>query len=94
MNQNKDIRLFGAARCHKTQWYMDFFRSKNLPFTFLDVEKNEEAAEALRNLYESRKLHFPTILLGEKKLRNPQIVELEKWLIKKEILQPKNDAKA
>ena len=87
MTENKaNIRVYGTARCHKTQFYMDFFRTKNLPFTFLDVEENEDFAEELRGLYENQKLNFPTILLNNKKLRNPRTAELEKWLIKKELL--------
>lgn len=81
----EEIRLYGAARCHKTQFYMDFFQNKKLDFTFLDVEESEEAAEELSNLYENRKLNFPTILIKDKKLRNPRTEEIEKWLAKKAI---------
>lgn len=80
----KDIQLYGAARCHKTQHYMNFFREKNILFTFFDVEENEAFAEALRNLYENRKLNFPTIVIKGKKLRNPNDNELLKWLAKKQ----------
>lgn len=84
MNFSKtDIELFGAARCHKTQHYMEFFREKNIPFTFYDVEENEDYAEKLRSLYENRKLNFPTIMIKDKKLRNPNDNELLKWLLKK-----------
>lgn len=79
----KEIQLYGAARCHKTQHYMKFFREKNILFTFFDVEEKEEYAEALRNLYENRKLNFPTIMIKGKKLRNPDDNELLKWLEKK-----------
>jgi arsenate reductase-like glutaredoxin family protein len=82
---NKDLRLYGAARCHKTQFYLEFLKSKDLEFQFLDVEENQQAAEELRSLYNTGKLNFPTILLKGKKLRNPTIPELEKWLIKKDI---------
>lgn len=81
----EEIRLYGAARCHKTQFYMTFFQNKNLDFTFLDVEESNANAEELRNLYENRKLNFPTILIKDKKLRNPRTTELEKWLAKKGI---------
>ena len=39
----------------------------------------KEAAEELRSLYETGKLNFPTILVNEKKLRNPTDKELIKW---------------
>ena len=48
----------------------------------MDVEKNKDHAEELRNLYENRKLNFPTITIGKKKLRNPYKEELVKWLNK------------
>ena len=80
----KDIQLYGAARCHKTQHYLNFFQEKNILFTFFDVEEDEAYAEALRNLYENRRLNFPTIMIKNKKLRNPNDNELLKWLSKKQ----------
>ncbi|WP_299111678.1 glutaredoxin family protein [uncultured Winogradskyella sp.] len=76
------IKLYGAQRCHKTQYYQVFFNEKGLTFSFLDVEKYANYAEELRQLYENRKLNFPTILIGSKKLRNPSDKELNKWLNK------------
>jgi len=49
-----------------------------LPYQLLDVEENKHHAEELRNLYENRKLNFPTITIGKKKLRNPYKEDLEK----------------
>ena len=80
----KDIQLFGAARCHNVQHYMDFFQKKNIHFIFFDVEENENYAEMLRNLYENRRLNFPTIMIKDKKLRNPDDNELLKWLEKRD----------
>ena len=77
-----DIKLYGAERCHKTQYYIDYFRENNIPIIFLDVEINEENAEGLRNLYGSQKLNFPTITIGDNRLRNPSTKEIEKWLTK------------
>lgn len=74
------IILFGAQRCHKTQFYQSYFKDKNLDFEFFDVEKDEMAASRLRSLYTTGKLNFPTILVGEKRLRNPRIKDLEKRL--------------
>ncbi|WP_299364478.1 glutaredoxin domain-containing protein [Winogradskyella sp.] len=78
------IKLYGAERCHKTKHYQTFFDKQNLEYLFLDVEADNEFAEELRNLYENRKLNFPTITIGEKKLRNPSDKELLKWLKKLE----------
>jgi predicted GNAT family acetyltransferase/glutaredoxin len=76
------IKLYGASGCHKTHYYQLLLDKTKLPYQFLDVEKNEEFAEKLRGLYENRKLNFPTITIGEKKLRNPYKEELEIWLNK------------
>lgn len=76
------IRLFGAERCHKTRHYKVCLNNHDVDFEFLDVEKNKDYAEELRNLYENRKLNFPTITIGEKKLRNPSDKDLIKWLNK------------
>lgn len=79
---NTIIKLFGAERCHKTQYYKTFFETRNLEYTFLDVEENDGYAEELRSLYENRKLNFPTITIDKKKLRNPLDKDLIKWLNK------------
>ncbi|PKH49402.1 NrdH-redoxin [Tenacibaculum sp. Bg11-29] len=76
------IKLYGAERCHKTQYYKIFFKTRNLDYAFLDVALNESFAEELKNLYENRKLNFPTITIGKKRLRNPTDKELNKWIEK------------
>lgn len=76
------IKLYGAERCHKSQYYKKYLEKLNLNYEFLDVELNEANAEALRNLYENRKLNFPTIMIGDKKLRNPSDADLKKWIEK------------
>ncbi|EDP71739.1 hypothetical protein FBALC1_04607 [Flavobacteriales bacterium ALC-1] len=79
---NSKIKLYGAERCHKTQYYKDLLNQKELDFSFLDVEENNEYVEELRNLYENKRLNFPTITIGLKKLRNPSNKDLNKWLDK------------
>ncbi len=74
------INLYGAERCHKTQYYKTFLETRNLNYIFLDVEENKRDAEELRNLYKNRKLNFPTITINDKKLRNPSDEELQKWI--------------
>lgn len=82
MSQSPIIKLYGTKDCHKTQYYQNVLEKTSLPFQFLDVEVRKEQAEELRNLYENRKLNFPTITIGKKKLRNPNKEELIKWLNK------------
>jgi arsenate reductase-like glutaredoxin family protein len=74
-----NIKLFGTKDCHKTQYYKTWLETRNLDYVFLDVKHIKEAAEELRSLYETGKLNFPTILVNEKKLRNPTEEELIKW---------------
>ncbi|WP_046756293.1 glutaredoxin family protein [Kordia jejudonensis] len=82
MKHFPEIKLYGTASCHKTNYYKALLEEKELSYQFLDVRENEAHAEALRNLYENRKLNFPTLTIGHKKLRNPRKEELEKWLQK------------
>ena len=77
-----EIKLYGADRCHKTQFYINFLNETGLQFEFLDVEVNKDHANQLRGLYENNTLNFPTITIGTKKLRNPHTKELQKWLVK------------
>ncbi|MFK7783005.1 glutaredoxin family protein [Psychroserpens sp.] len=81
---NTIIKLYGAERCHKTQHYKMFFDGLSLDFEFFDVEQNVDYAEELRNLYNNRKLNFPTITIDTKTLRNPSDKDLLKWLDKYE----------
>ena len=87
MNNNPTIKLYGTESCHKTHFYQVLLDKTKLPYEFLDVEANEDHAKELRGLYENKRLNFPTITIGTKKLRNPYKEELEKWLNK---LIPKN----
>lgn len=80
MSKVPEVKLYGAARCHKTNYYKELFEEIKQPYQFLDVEENEVFAEELRGLYVNRKLNFPTITIGAKKLRNPYKEELLNWL--------------
>ncbi|MEE9362680.1 MAG: N-acetyltransferase [Cellulophaga sp.] len=82
MNNVPIIKLYGAENCHKTNYYKLLLASKNFNYSFLDVESNIDYAEELQSLYENRKLNFPTITIGTKKLRNPTKEDLNKWLNK------------
>ena len=77
-----ELKLYGTKGCHKTQYYKTFLEARNLSYAFLDVKNNTDFAEELRNLYENRKLNFPTITINEKKLRNPSDKVLQKWIDK------------
>tara|TARA_B100000795_G_C22574263_1_gene351282 strand:- start:417 stop:653 length:237 start_codon:yes stop_codon:yes gene_type:complete len=76
------VKLYGTEKCRKTQYYKTFLETRNIDFVFLDVKNNEECAAELRNLYQNKKLNFPTITLNDKKLRNPSDADLQKWIDK------------
>ena len=76
------VKLFGHKDCHKTMIYQSYLKEKGVPFVFLDVHENEAAADELRSLYQNGKLNFPTIMIGQKKLRNPKFTDIDKWLNK------------
>ena len=76
------IKLYGASGCRKTHYYQFVLDETQLPYQFLDVESNEDHAEELRSLYTNHKLNFPTITIGNKKLRNPRKDDLIKWINK------------
>ena len=75
-----EIILYGAQRCSKTVYYQRLLQAMGISFDFRDVEKSESAAAELINLYETKRLNFPTLMLGKKKLRNPSAEVLKKWL--------------
>ena len=77
-----EIKLYGTERCHKTQYYKSFLNEKGLEYSYFDVVANENHAQELRNLYADKKLNFPTITIGKKKLRNPSEMYLNKWISK------------
>lgn len=74
------IKLYGSILCHKSNYYKAFLEARNLNYVFLDVVESGVYAEELCNLYENRKLNFPTVLIDQKKLRNPSDYELDKWI--------------
>ena len=76
----KKVIIYGSASCHKTNYYMDYLSERNIEYTFHDVIKNQKAATELRGYYETGKLNFPTLIINDKKLRNPSNMELAKWL--------------
>ena len=82
MNNIPKVKLYGATRCHKTNYYKDLLDEIKQSYQFLDVEENEIFAEELRSLYVNKALNFPTITIGKKRLRNPDKEELLKWLNK------------
>lgn len=65
------IKLYGASGCHKSRYYRILLDETKLPYEFLDVEESSAHARELRNLYQNKKLNFPTITIGKKKIAQP-----------------------
>tara|TARA_R110002124_G_scaffold56860_4_gene159981 strand:- start:977 stop:1258 length:282 start_codon:yes stop_codon:yes gene_type:complete len=86
MEPKHDIKIYGSENCHKSIFYKEYFKGRNIPCDFLDVLRDEACAEALRGLYSNRKLNFPTITIKDKKLRNPKVEDIEKWLRNKGVV--------
>jgi arsenate reductase-like glutaredoxin family protein len=82
MSDTHKIKLYGSKRCHKTKFYQSLLKQKKIDYQFLDVEENKNSAEELRALYENGKLNFPTLTVLGKRLRNPSVKELTKWIEK------------
>jgi glutaredoxin len=82
MSKTLVVKLYGVNDCHKTSFYQKLLNAREIQYQFLDVRINNDFAEELRSLYENKKLNFPTITIGQKKLRNPKEKELIKWIDK------------
>lgn len=83
MELNESVKIYGAERCHKSRYYCDYFKQRDISFAFYDVEKNEDFAKELRSLYDNGRLNFPTLVIDGKKMRNPSHQDLEKQLNKR-----------
>ena len=82
------VCLFGTIDCHKTRFYEDVLRSREIDFVLKDVTRDKAAEDELRTLFSNRQAHFPTFLIAGKKLRNPKLRELERALAHAGIYDP------
>ena len=82
-----DIKIYGSTSCHKCLYYKNYLSDREIPFTFFDVIGNKHHAQELKNLYETGKLNFPTLVINGKKLRNPSDKLLDKYLLKNNLIK-------
>lgn len=82
------VRLYGSAECFKTRVYADFLAKRDVSFTLRDVEHDECAADELRSLYSDGDLKFPTLLVQDKRLRNPDMRALDRALAHADLFDP------
>lgn len=78
MSQNK-ITLYGTGWCPKTSMLSNAMQADGYDFDFKNVEDDLNAAEEVKKLYNG-KLKFPTVVIGEKHIKNPSISELLTFL--------------
>lgn len=73
------IKLFGTDWCMKSAALRNYMQSKWIEFEDYNVESDAEAATFVRSLYEGE-LKFPTVVKGDKHIKNPSIKALNDFL--------------
>lgn len=74
-----DIHVYGADWCLLTGGFRTYFKRKNLPFTYHNIEEDLHAKEAVIAMNDG-KLKFPMVTVGDTIMKNPPIDELESAL--------------
>jgi glutaredoxin/predicted GNAT family acetyltransferase len=86
-----DVRLYGARDCHKSRFYEDALKERNVDYLFRDVEANKEAARELSAIFGSDPAghtKYPTFLIKGKRLRNPRLRDLNRALAHEGLYDP------
>lgn len=73
------LQLYGASWCLKSIALRNYLQSKWIEFDDFNVEKDKEAEARIRALYNGE-LKFPTVVKGEKHLKNPTFGELNTFI--------------
>ncbi|WKN42190.1 glutaredoxin family protein [Tunicatimonas pelagia] len=82
---NSQPVLYGADWCLKTSGFRNFLQREWVDFTYHDVEKNEEAAQRVRDHYDGQ-LKFPVLEIDDVWLKNPGMGELRDVLKQKKLI--------
>ncbi len=82
-----DITLFGETQCRKTRFYQAALEERGLAYELAEVDKDPEAAKRLADLAGSA-TKFPTFQIKGRKLRNPSLPELDKFLARAKLYDP------
>lgn len=88
MSPDAGVKLYGSGDCHKTLVYKRHLESLGVTFEFLDVHLDAQAAEDLSNSNADRRLSYPMMVVGGRRLRNPPLAKLDKELRRSGILPP------
>lgn len=73
------LELYGTGWCLKSTALRNYLQSKWIEFDDFNVESDQEAEARVRELYNGE-LKFPTVVKGEKYLKNPTIAELNAFI--------------
>jgi mycoredoxin len=67
--------LYGTDWCPKTTGFKNYFQLMAIPYDYYNVEKDTQAEQAVKDM-NGGKIKFPMVVVGEKKLKNPSIQDL------------------
>jgi len=73
------IELYGTGWCTKSSALRNYLQSKWIEFDDYNVETDKDAENRVRALYDG-KLKFPTVIKGDKHLKNPNFAELDAFI--------------
>lgn len=85
MDSSVNVTLYGSGNCHKSKLYRRTLDEMGVPYHFLDVGTDTDAANAVRAYY-GGKLHFPVFHIGKKWIRNPSEKELIQTLNRESVI--------
>ena len=72
----KEIKVYGADWCSKTTRTLEFLRERDIPHEYIDVEKDPEASEWVKQQNHGKEMK-PTVDIGGEVLSEPSNTELE-----------------
>jgi mycoredoxin len=67
--------LYGTDWCPKTTGFKNYFQLMGIRYDYYNVEKDPQAEQAVKDM-NGGKIKFPMVVVGEKKLKNPFIQDL------------------
>ena len=78
-------KLYGAEWCPKTSGFRNYFQNEWIDFEYFDIESNAKAEQEVKDMNDG-KIKFPMVVVGNFKLKNPSIPELNKALKANDLL--------
>lgn len=73
------IDLYGTDWCTLTGGFRAYLDRKDIPYSYHNIEKDEEAERAVRQM-NGGKVKFPMVVVGDRVMKNPPLDELEQAL--------------